>query len=99
MNYSRVQMAKLRRFFSQEAGRYPNIKSVRFSLRGAGIDVVFQVEGDLFEGERSSFRVLDALAETFEGIPYDFIVLPPDVVGVDRPGHEDGVDVYERANA
>ena len=72
----RSQIAQVRRFISQQAPRYQPIVAVEAQCRASVIDLLFVVEGDLYDGETAVLPLMRALRQEFPDVAFDVMVLP-----------------------
>lgn len=74
-NEERQQRA-VQRFIAREAAKLNCVVAVKADYRQDALDVLFVVDGDLFEGERTVLPLMRRLRDTFPDIPFDVMVLP-----------------------
>lgn len=70
------QREALQRFIPREAEKLGCILVVQADYREDAIDLLFVVEGDLYDGESAVLPILSRLYDNFPDIPLDFMVLP-----------------------
>jgi len=87
------------RLIATEAGKYDNIAVVQANDQGHYLDFLFVVQGDLWLGENAAFKVLNALAEQYPKVKYDFLVLPERLYTSTFHWGENSRPVYKRRNA
>jgi len=60
----------------QEAAKMECVLAIRADDRQDALDILFVVEGDLFQGERKVLPLMRRLRDNFPDIPFDVMVLP-----------------------
>ena len=96
MRSTQLDLPAVAGLLAREARGYTNIRAVQLTNPGEKVDLLFVVEGDLGDGERAAFRILDALVAQFSDLTYDFLVLPARLHSPDFLWREHAACVYER---
>ena len=63
-------------FLAREAAKLECVLTIEADARQDAFDVLFVVEGDLFDGERTVLPLMRRLRENFPNTPFDVMVLP-----------------------
>jgi|SRR3990172_8796915 len=77
------QRADLRSYVAREAAKRPCISTVVAEYRSDAIDLLFVVEGDLYDGETVVLRLERDLRHNFPDLSFDLMVLPASRYGPD----------------
>lgn len=70
------QQRAVQSFIAREAAKLGCVRAVIADRRQDALDILFVVEGDLFEGERTVLPLMRRLRDNFPDIPFDVMVLP-----------------------
>jgi len=91
----RLQRA-VQRFIVREATRMDCVVAVKADLRQDALDILFVVNGDLFEGERAVLPLMRRLRENFPDVPFDVMVLPVSRYGQGFTWGQGPITIFER---
>lgn len=61
---------------AREAAKLECVLTIKADARQDELDILFVVEGDLFDGERAVLPLMRRLRDNFSNVPFDVMVLP-----------------------
>ncbi|MFQ5880088.1 MAG: hypothetical protein ACE5IZ_07955 [Dehalococcoidia bacterium] len=74
--FEREQKSALRTFLSNACRQVPLVKFVLSDFRGETVDLLFVVEGDLYEGETQALSIMPRVRRSFPNYYFDVMILP-----------------------
>ena len=72
----REQKSALRMFLSNACRQAPSVKLLMADFRGEVVDLLFVVDGELYEGETQALSIMPRVRRSFPNYLFDVMVVP-----------------------
>jgi hypothetical protein len=93
------QHAEVRSFLWREAARHDCVSVVVGDWEDDGVDLLFVVEGDLYDGESAVLPIMRRLRSAFPSIAFDVMILPERIYTPQFPWGDASEVLYRRQQA
>ena len=87
---------ELRSFLAAQAPAWPQIGTVVADYRESVIDLLFVVDGDLYQGETAALNVLRSVQDAMPTTEFDVMIMPRDAYSEGLTWGETDDPVYKR---